>query len=412
LPAVLAAGFDVARSLWDRRALIVHLELDYINADAPGDAFLRPHHAFERIAPLVTAVRDELASLGLPLLGVLTGRGYHFTGRVPLEAPVVSRLAAFGRGASTRDLDERLSARRLRLRPSRRLDDTVCGLGMVLEYLGHCILRRAAFSSDTPVVFNNVDVGRGREGREAISIDLTYLGDPLEARQIRVAFGTYQFARVRPDIFGEAAALPPFAAVPWDGEDIAFMLERARPLEGAAARAAGCHAHLPTVTEGLTALVDRYDVSVLADFHRAFYAEPVHPPERWSSTYDAFDPRGLPACVAAPLCAPNDHLLKPTVLQHLTRALLAEGWHPRHIAGLVLSKYARDFGWGDRWQRIDPARRAEFDVRMFAGLLQAGLDTGIDFNCVSTQEKWLCPETGCSHDLRNTRERLLQRMAV
>ena len=29
----------------------------------------------------------------------------------------------------------------------------------------------------------------------------------------------------------------------------------------------------------------------------------------------------------------------------LVRVMLALGWHPRHIAGLVCSKYQRDFGW-------------------------------------------------------------------
>jgi hypothetical protein len=77
----------------------------------------------------------------------------------------------------------------------------------------------------------------------------------------------------------------------------------------------------------------------------------------------------------------------------------------------VWSRYARDFQWGDRWARLDPQRRAEFDVRVFAGALLAGLDRAIDFNCVSSQEKGLCPRSGCTHDLRDDRERLLRRVA-
>ena len=66
-----------------------------------------------------------------------------------------------------------------------------------------------------------------------------------------------------------------------------------------------------------------------------------------------------------------------------------------------------DFDWGDRWIWLDARTRAEFDVRVFAGLLAAGLDRGVDFNCRSAQEKELCPGTPCRYDLRTTRQRLL-----
>ena len=51
----------------------------------------------------------------------------------------------------------------------------------------------------------------------------------------------------------------------------------------------------------------------------------------------------------------------------MTEALLAKGWHPRHIAGLIRSKFERDYGWGERWVDYSPAMRADFYVRIFAG---------------------------------------------
>src|SRR5262245_15662633 len=39
-----ALGADVARSMWDRENLIVHLDVDYQNIDVPGEPF---HHAAE-----------------------------------------------------------------------------------------------------------------------------------------------------------------------------------------------------------------------------------------------------------------------------------------------------------------------------------------------------------------------------
>ena len=55
---------------------------------------------------------------------------------------------------------------------------------------------------------------------------------------------------------------------------------------------------------------------------------------------------------------------------------------------------------------MDRHTRADFDVRVFAGMLATGLDTLVDFNCASAQEKDICPRTGCPFDLRVDRDRL------
>jgi hypothetical protein len=413
LPALFESGHDLARSLWDRRSLVVHLDIDYMDPDAPGRVFLDPHHAFDRLEPLRAGVTAELEALELPLLSLMTGRGFHFTGIVPLRSDVCARLARIGAPALTREIDERVAPRRWYARPPVELDTAALGLGMALEYLAHRLLRRTARACAIPLVVDNADVGRGGDGREALSIDLSYAGDPLESRQIRTAYSTYQNPALRPDIFGEAAAaLPPFAAVPVAGDPIPALLDGARALEGAAERATRVPARLPDVRGGMSNLVESYERSPLAAFHRDFYSVAIDPPDAWSGRYDRLEGADLAPCAFGALRAPNDALLKPAVVQHVTRALMADGWHPRHVAGLVLSRYARDFGWGDRWRRIDPARRADFDVRVFSGLLAAGADRAVDFNCVSTQEKGLCPLVPCRRDLRTDRDRLLQRVSA
>jgi hypothetical protein len=87
--------------------------------------------------------------------------------------------------------------------------------------------------------------------------------------------------------------------------------------------------------------------------------------------------------------------------------LLVRDWSAAEIAGLVQAEYEKDHGWGSRWARRHPRTRAEFDVRVFAGLVATRADTLVDFNCVSAQEKELCPGTGCPYDLRQDRDRLL-----
>ena len=78
--------------------------------------------------------------------------------------------------------------------------------------------------------------------------------------------------------------------------------------------------------------------------------------------------------------------------------MLALGWHPRHIAGLITSKYARPFGW-TQFEGCDPATRADFYTRVFAGLFATGRDDLVDFNCVSAQEQEHCPLSNCGFNL-------------
>jgi hypothetical protein len=159
------------------------------------------------------------------------------------------------------------------------------------------------------------------------------------------------------------------------------------------------------VTPGVERLLKAYGVSSLAAFHRAFLLEAgtaaARPPFLDRST--------LPPCVSGCLERPNDLLLRPEHLQYLTRGLLARGWRASQVAALVQAHYEADYEWGERWTRMDPRTRAEFDVRVFAGLIATGLDRMIDYNCVSAQEKGVCPGTGCTYDLRLDRDRLLAR---
>jgi hypothetical protein len=88
------------------------------------------------------------------------------------------------------------------------------------------------------------------------------------------------------------------------------------------------------------------------------------------------------------------------------RGLLAKSWTAAQIAAVIRQKFDEPHGWGDQWKRSDPRTRADFDVRVFAGLVATGADELVDFNCVSAQEKDICPRVGCPLDLRIERDRL------
>ena len=412
LDDLLDRGADVFRSVLDAASLPFYVDVDYLNAWLPGHAFARPGEVFGKLEPTYQAVVGLLAEYGIETLALMTGRGYQFTGRIPFDSPVFRRIAALA--PETPDWYDTYRARVppwLRLRITTRYARAYLAMGLLLEYFAHRVIRRAASLSSLPVVLNGTNVGDGAEGRAAVSLDLSFAGDPADVRHMRVAFGAHQHHRFRPDIYGpEVSALDPLTTVPRGKRPLAEMLEVWRHPAGAAALAESCPSRIPVSARGLARLVSDYAQSSLAACHRQFFSSPPHNPSSWPETYDRFDLAQVPPCVAAPLAMPNDWLLKPEYLQHVTRFLMSQGWTPRHIAGLAWSKYSQGCNWGTRWQYLSPRSRAEFDVRVFAGMLVAGLDRCVDFNCRSTQEKTMCPGTGCPHDLRVARERLLSQV--
>jgi hypothetical protein len=404
LDTLLARGHDVSRSLWDVGHLMFLLDLDYLNVDLPSEPFLRPAEVFFKLEATYRATRRVLDRLVLDADALMTGRGYHFTGRIPLGDPVVRELAALVPDTPSwwRDVEaRRLPGVTAELRPEQaRAAD---GLGLLLEYLGHLVMSEASPHSPIPVVFNGTVVGSGVVGRECASIDFSHAGDPLDTRHARTAFSAYQWHRLRPDLFGPTASsmVPPLSVMPRDERELGEILERGRDFAAGIAAAPYRPAFLPHVARGVRHLLDAYRTSQLAGFHREFLAA-----ARWAPRPDIRRVEELPPCVGAALHRPNDLLLKPEHVQQVVRSLMARDWHPADIAALVRSKYEEDHGWGDRWHRLDPATRAEFDVRVFAGMVRTGLDGLIDCNCVSAQEKGLCPRTGCQYDLRHDRIRL------
>jgi hypothetical protein len=232
-------------------------------------------------------------------------------------------------------------------------------------------------------------------------------------RHARTAFSAYQKHRIRLDIYGDRVATmsPPLATLPRGRTPLLVLLETRRNLDLAAGFAERSSAIIPAVSRGVGRLLDDYLLSNLARFHRDFYAAGVDPAQA-RGDLDSLLGAALPPCIAACLERPNDLLLRPEYLQNLTRLLMSRGWNPRRIQALVEEAYRRDFGWGDRWGRMDPAWRAEVYVRSFAGLLATGMDRMVDFNCLSTQEKGICPGVSCGHELLLDRAALFERLAL
>lgn len=410
LDSLFDESAEIARSLWDSTSLIADLDIEYVNFDRPAEAYLNPARAFELQAPVQKTIERLLSGYGIVPLHLLSGRGHHFTWRIQQNSRAFLRLAELGRGPPSlwkTTVEERApdggSA-------SPELARAFAGLSLVMEFLAHRIKEIAAPASRIPVELTAVEVGLSDRGREMISVDISEYGDPLPARMLRVPFSVYlkpwqQRGLIADELLDE---MKPFFVIPLHDMSVREALSCMRSPEKAAKLASATHTDIPNASSETERLIADYETSSLRKFHDDFYSQEHEPPERWPQTYDRTPVDLWPACGRLIVEQPNDLLLRPSCIQRVVRILLALGWHPRHIAGFIRSKYERDFGW-TQFTDCDPATRADFYVRVFAGLFATGRDDLVDFNCTSAREQGLCFFTNCNDNLLRFKESALHR---
>lgn len=411
-PHWLEEGAELNRSLWDRRFLIAHLDIEYVNFDFPAHPYLVPRRIFEFQQPVVAAVASMLDAFGICPMHILTGRGHHFTWRIARDSRALRELSALGHMSK--------SLKQIYSRPSgpggepvdADLGTAFAGLGLVIEFLAHQIRKIAASATPLPIALAAIEPGpTGAHGREMIAIDITEYADPLSARVVRTPFSVYlkpwQLLRMEGQVVIDQ--FPPIFLIPVDKTEMNEAVELRQDVRAVSWLAQDASTVIPDASQGMEALIRAYKTSQLARFHDAYYAERHDAKSRWPETYDRTPMDTLPACVRFILQHPNDLLLRPACVAQVVRTFLAIGWHPRHIAGLIRSKYERDHGWGDQWEGCDPATRADFYARIFAGQVATGGDNLIDFNCQSAREEGLCFVEGCAGNLETFKKSLLNR---
>lgn len=377
LDRLLEAGSSIARSLYDTRSILVHLDVEYVNHDDPARAFTEPGRAFALQQPVVDVIQQLLTGWGIRPLHLLTGQGHHFVWSFARNSELHRRLERLVPNADCVG-DEQVFA----------------NLALVMEHLAHRIKKAAAPLAALPVELTAVQVLPALAGqRELVSVDISEYGDPLDSRIIRVPFTHY----LKPWRSGLAARhgieheIPPCITIPQFEMGIEQALRCRSDPSQVAALARRCSVAIPEAEHGTGRLLDDYLASPLRAFHQRFYETGHDPPARWHETYARTPTDDLPGCVRHVLNHPNDLLLKPSGIRLVTRCLLARGWHPRHIAGLVRSKFEDPvFGWGDCWHGYSPGFRADFYVRLAAGQLATGLDEMKDFNCPGQRSTGFC----------------------
>jgi len=410
----LERELDIARSLADSASLLLHLDVEYVNFDSPVEAHLDPWRTFDLQEPVVRVIESLLLEWGIQPLHLITGQGHHFVWRVSRRSELAPRIMALS------PAPEVLAACMERAPPlvQGRIDvgsqNAFAALSLVMEFVAHRVKQQAAPLTQLPVEITAVHVGPGATARrEAVSIDISEYGDPLHTRMVRMPFTNY----LKPWVTGLARSLgveneiPSIRTIPLHECDVrqAIMIRQVESAVRDLARRA-C-VRIPEQGEGTARLLNDYLGSHLRRFHEFFYSTRHDPKERWAETYDRTPLGAAPSCVRHVLEYPNDLLLKPAGMQLVTRYLLSEGWHPRHIAGLIRSKFENpSFGWSIDWNDYEPSTRADFYTRIFAGLFFTGLDQLIDFNCTSTREKGFCfPPSEGTCGLESARKTLLSR---
>lgn len=390
----LERDLDIARSLADSRSLIFHLDIEYVNFDSHSAAHVDALRAFDIQEPVVKVIESLLLGWGIRPLHILTGQGHHFVWRTERHGELAESLARLDPAPELRPDCLKGVPIPFADQISETSQAAFAAQSLVMEYVAQRIKQLAAPQMDMPVEITAVHVGPGQTGnREIVSIDISEYGDPLYSRMIRQPFTYY----LKPWMQGLAddpevkSQIPLVRVVPLHEMDVHLALQVRQSESDVRDLARRACVRIPDQTHGTAKLVEEYLSSPLRRFHEYFYSDQHDPKERWAETYDHTPPGLLPPCMRALVEDPNDRLLKPAGMQLITRSLLARGWHPRHIAGFIRSKFENPmYGWGVDWADYSAAIRADFYTRIFAGLRAMGLDELIDFNCISTREKGFC----------------------
>lgn len=399
---ILKKGLDVFRSLWDKRALLAVLDIEYVNHDYPGEVYIHPERVFTRLEPIYRKIMAVYQRYGMHPLVLTTGQGYHFVFRVRRDSPGYDQLGEVGHLNESLSTKYGISSGRRHRYVSYDYGLAYDGLGRVMEHFVYELIRECATVTDLPLVCTDVAVGPGQNGREAVSLDLSAFGDPVYMRDIRCAFSTHQKHKVQVYKVGEdiAKSIPVQITIPRTILTIEQLLHMRRHFRDTADYAAGLSCRIPIYSEEFATLIGEYRAGKLYEFHQSFDSRVFTCRDDYCNLIHQLDLNALPPCVRHCLEQPNPHLLRPTNLQSLVRVLTSWGWHPRDIAGLVWSKYENPgYHWDEDWTRYDAASRANFYVRMFAGMLATGLDQKKDFNCISQQEKGYCWQPWCGYNL-------------
>lgn len=401
---ILKKGLDIYRSAWDIESTLAILDVEYFNLDFPGEIYKNPESTFGLIEKAYQKILVVFKRFGITPLTIMTGQGYHFSFKISRHSDADRELEKIGFVPDTLKKKYRTIKGRRKRVVSIRHGKAFEGMGKILEFVVHTVMQELASDNfPIPCVITDIAVGpNSRKKREAMSFDLSMYGDPIYMRDIRCPFSTHQKHKLQSYKVGQeiSSNIPPRFAVIRNKITLQEALEIRKSPEKTIVYAGTVSCKIPDFSKNFLRLLEAYRKSPLCGIHREFDSVKIDDEKSWHKTYDALDPDTIPTCARLCILLPNDNLLRPTNIQNLTRILLFKKWHPKHIAGLITSKFARArYNWTENWQKYDPSSRANFYVRIFSDLIKNGIDKEMDLNCISTKEKGFCLKEWCGWNL-------------
>ncbi len=416
IEGLMEMGLDLFRSVWDRKATLAVWDVEYFNLDSWKGLYQDQLTHFELMEPTYQAIRKTMDGYGVPCLNDSTASGYHYISLIPFSSPVHRRLEEVG------PVEETLLEKYGRVpggdykrkRPVTERDARgYSGIGRLIEFLSHEVIRKARRESKLHITISDAVHDRTDRGREGMNLDITQYADPLYMRDIRITFSTHQKHKVHVGKVGikTARQFPVYATVPRNGLSFRELFEIRKDLEKATEYAAQCTGVIPDASAGWEKVIEKYLASPLSRFHREFDSVRHEPPKRWPKTYWKLDLKTLPACAGNSLRNATWGLTSPTSLQTFCRVLFSQGWHPKHIAGLIRSYYEKvELNWPINWEKYHAETRANFWARIYCGMIVTGVDSLDDFDCIHQSEKGYCPYPWCGFKLDDCREAIREKL--
>lgn len=411
---------DVFRSVWDKKNMLFIIDIEYYSKKYPHTPYIDPEYTYDMLEPYYILIKETLHQYNINPFILTTGQGYHFVFKISYKSNIFKKLSELGHIENTllgkyQHLPPGTKRKRIVSKEEGHVYDMV---GKLLEHFYHILIIkiRNGFNVKLPLMIGDISVGN--EKNEAISFDLSGYANPLFMRDIRLPFSTHQKHKVHPHKIGyDIANLVPIQlAIPRYIPDILELslkevFKNRRHYENTVHLAEKIKCNIPDCEDGVNNLLKEYLNSKLYEFHKNFDKTKQEPPERWKYTYDMFNLSEAPPCVAHAIANPNPLLLQPTQIQTLVRTLCGkQWWHPKHIAGLIRSKYERNYKWEVDFYKYDANTWANVWTRIYAGMLVDNTDDLCDFNCISHQEKGIswagkpfCVKPNCGYSLGNYR---------
>lgn len=262
-----------------------------------------------------------------------------------------------------------------RLRPISEEEGRVfSGLGRLAEYIGLRIIKDAAkiveLGGPDDLGLHLCDV----EDR-SVNIDISWTSDPLYYRIMRAPAGLHKknMNHHHLNVYGPMADAK---ALYYDGkkafhasEDPDEILAIQWDLERAAEFNRRVPGYVPFADAPLAALAREYAASPLRKAHRRFDEEPEM--ARGEARSRALADTRLHEKTLSTIRYPNPRLLQPEALKKLTRNMLENGWHPRHVANAIRDCYIEPvFSWTMDWFKCPAETRANMWARIYADVFR------------------------------------------